>query len=138
MNTNYASLQNSFSHHIKISGNVLLACATYKSLLLGTLGLAYVIQNYSAISLECMKLSFGYIFGSAFELFGFAISLAKLVGNGNFSPYYFVKNETTGDIKDIKLEENISRFRCCYNNDNNKLLVYEYALNSSWTRMFNG
>ncbi|RHN44244.1 hypothetical protein MtrunA17_Chr7g0217291 [Medicago truncatula] len=92
MNTNYASLQNSFSHHIKISGNVLLACATYKSLLLGTLGLAYVIQNYSAISLECMKLSFGYIFGSAFELFGFAISLAKLVGNGNFSPYYFVKN----------------------------------------------
>lgn len=46
--------------------------------------------------------------------------------------------ETTGDIKDIKLEENISRFRCCYNNDNNKLLVYEYALNSSWTRMFNG
>jgi hypothetical protein len=92
MNTNYASLQNSISHHIKISGIVQLACATFKSLLLGTQGLAYVVQNFSAISLKCIKLSFGYIFSSAFELFGFAISLAKLVGNGNFSPYYFVKN----------------------------------------------
>jgi hypothetical protein len=39
--------------------------------------------------------------------------------------------ETNGDIKDVKIEENISRFWCCYSNDNNILLVYEYTLNSS-------
>jgi hypothetical protein len=86
MKTLVAKFQTSLQIFNFTLGSVLLACNTFESLFLDTQGLASLVQNYSAISVECKNFSFG----SAIEFSGVSLVLTKLVESGHFSPSSFL------------------------------------------------
>jgi hypothetical protein len=94
MKTLVAKLQTCLQIFNLTLGSVLFACITFESLLLDTQGLAFLVQNYSAISVECKDFSFG----SAIEFSVVTLGLKKLVDSGHFSPSSFLVGNPLGYV----------------------------------------